>query len=84
MVHRGEGRRRRRADIYSNPGVVCGRWTGDKRRSWESGGSQGGVGGEAGGRNWTSPAAEVPPPGQRQTERCEELPPVGEINQSSV
>lgn len=27
----GRGRGHRRTDIYSNPGVVCGHWTGDKR-----------------------------------------------------
>lgn len=70
----GRGRRRRCTDIYSNPGVVCGHWTGDKCWTQRS---------EAGAKFhplWRSLCWK------RQTEKAAEVwsvPAVWEINQSS-
>lgn len=70
----GRGRGHRCTDIYSNPGVVCGHWTGDKRWTLRS---------KVRAKFhplWRSPCWK------RQTEKAAEVwsaPAVGEINQSS-
>lgn len=61
----GVGERRCCADIYSSPGLVCGHWTGDKRRTPK-----------VRGQNRVRALAEVPLPGedkQREQPRCEEF-----------